>query len=348
MEPGYPGNNMTSGGADPEERIAETGLRPTRLDDYVGQRKVCENLEISIKAALQRGESLDHLLLHGPPGLGKTTLAYIVANELGVNVVTTSGPALERAGDLVAILTNLRRNDVFFIDEVHRLNRVIEETLYPAMEDFKLDIVIGEGPSARTIKVDLEQFTLIGATTRAALLTSPLRDRFGIVHRMDFYEKEELESIILRAAGVLNVEIDEDAAGEIAGRSRGTPRVANRLLKRVRDYAQVKCGGIISVKAAREALEMIEVDSFGLEKMDRLILTTIIEKFGGGPVGLETLSAMVSEESDTITDVYEPYLAKLGFIQRTPKGRVATAHAYRHLNIKPGKENRQGDLGLDE
>ena len=283
-----------------------------------------ENLEISIRAAQQRSEHLDHLLLHGPPGLGKTTLAYIVAKEMGVNITSTSGPALERSGDLAAILTNLRENDVFFIDEIHRLNRVVEETLYPAMEDFKLDIVIGEGPGARSIKIDLPRFTLIGATTRAALLTSPMRDRFGISHRMQFYETPELMDIIKRAAKVLDIEIDAKAAEEIARRSRGTPRVANRLLKRVRDFAQVKCDGVITLNAARDGLDLLEIDSIGLERMDRTILKTIILKFNGGPVGLDTLSAIVSEEQDTINDVYEPYLTKLGFIQRTPRGRVAT------------------------
>jgi len=346
MEPGGEQGHITSGDSLEGEKSAEVSLRPERLADYVGQRKVRENLEISIQAALQRKESIDHILLHGPPGLGKTTLAFIVAHELGVNITATSGPTLERSGDLAAILTNLRDGDVFFIDEIHRLNRVVEETLYPAMEDFKLDIVIGEGPGARSIKLDLPQFTLIGATTRAALLTSPLRDRFGITHRMAFYEPAELIEIITRAAGVLDIEIDAAAAEEIARRSRGTPRVANRLLKRVRDYAQVRCEGVITPDAASDGLDMLEIDSIGLERMDRMILRTIIKKFGGGPVGLDTLAAIVSEEQDTINDVYEPYLTKLGFIQRTPRGRVATAHAYKHMGIDPGKENRQGDLDL--
>ncbi len=327
-----------------EEERAEMTLRPSRLDEYIGQQQVKKNLDISIRAAVQRGEPLDHVLLHGPPGLGKTTLAHIIANELGVNITATSGPAIERSGDLAAILTNLSENAVLFIDEVHRLNRIVEETLYPAMEDFKIDIIIGEGPSARTIKLDVPQFTLVGATTRAALLTSPLRDRFGITHRMDFYEDGELEEIIARASRVLGVETEKPAAAELARRARGTPRVANRLLKRVRDFAQVSGGGVITLAATCEALDMLDIDSVGLEKMDRLILETIIMKFGGGPVGLDTLAAVVSEEQDTINDVYEPYLAKLGFIQRTPRGRVATDLAYEHLKIERGKEKRHPDL----
>lgn len=329
-------DRIISGAGNDEERRAESGLRPVRLEDYIGQTKVKQNLDISIKAALQRGDSLDHVLLHGPPGLGKTTLAHIIANELGVNVVASSGPAIERSGDLAAILTNLGERDVFFIDEVHRLNRVVEETLYPAMEDFKLDIVIGEGPSARSIKLDIPKFTLIGATTRAALLTSPLRDRFGIVHRLDFYSIDELVEIVTRAARVLDVGLEPEAATELARRARGTPRVANRLLKRVRDFAQVRGDGHVTLKIAREGLEMLEVDDLGLEKMDRKLLETVIEKFGGGPVGLDTLAAMLSEDQDTINDVYEPYLAKLGFLQRTPRGRVVTQAAYDHLNIKYG------------
>lgn len=335
---------LVSGGSSDDEKRAEPSLRPARLADYIGQRQVKDNLEISIRAALQREESLDHVLLHGPPGLGKTTLAHIIANELGVGITATSGPAIERSGDLAAILTNLRNRDVLFIDEVHRLNRVVEETLYPAMEDYKFDIVIGEGPSARSIKLDLPRFTLVGATTRAALLTSPLRDRFGITHHMDFYEEKDLMEIVTRAAKVLGIRMDEKAAWELARRARGTPRVANRLLKRVRDFAQVRGDGTVTLEAARDGLTMLEVDSIGLEKMDRLILGAIIVKFGGGPVGLDTLAAVVSEEQDTINDVYEPYLAKLGFIQRTPRGRVATELAYRHLNIKPGKGKKQGDL----
>lgn len=328
-------DRIISGAGTDEERRAEFGLRPARLCDYIGQGEVKTNLDISIKAALQRGDALDHVLLHGPPGLGKTTLANIVANELGVNLTSTSGPAIERSGDLAAILTNLGERDVLFIDEVHRLNRVVEETLYPALEDFKLDIIIGEGPSARTIKIDLPKFTLVGATTRAALLTSPLRDRFGIVHRLEFYTEEELVEISTRAAKVLCVDIEHAAALELARRARGTPRVVNRLLKRVRDFAQVRCDGRVTVDAARKGLDMLDVDALGLEKMDRKLLTTIIEKFNGGPVGLDTLAAMISEDQDTINDVYEPYLSKLGFLQRTPRGRVVTEAAYRHLGIKP-------------
>ena len=337
-----PDERLVSGARTDEERGAEQSLRPLRLDDYIGQVQVKKNLEISIKAALQRGEALDHVLLHGPPGLGKTTLANIIANEMGTRVTGTSGPAIERSGDLAAILTNLGEGDVFFIDEVHRLNRVVEETLYPALEDFKLDIVIGEGPSARSIKIDLPRFTLVGATTRAALLTSPLRDRFGITHRLDFYTDEELVEIVTRAATVLRVAMDAEAALEIGRRARGTPRVANRLLKRVRDYAQVQGNGRVTLDIARQGLAMLEVDQLGLEKMDRKLLLTIIEKFDGGPVGLETLAAMISEETDTINDVYEPYLAKIGFLQRTPRGRTATRAAYDYFGIKPG--SAQTDL----
>ena len=344
--PGLPDKDqrLVSGAKTDDERLGERTLRPLHLCDYIGQEQVKKNLEISIKAARQRGEALDHVLLHGPPGLGKTTLANIVANEMEVHITSTSGPAIERSGDLAAILTNLGDGDVFFIDEVHRLNRVVEETLYPALEDFKLDIVIGEGPSARSIKIDLPRFTLVGATTRAALLTSPLRDRFGIMHRLDFYTEDELVEIVTRAAGVLEVEIDGDAAHEIGRRARGTPRVANRLLKRVRDFAQVQGDGRITRDMACAGLDMLDVDALGLEKMDRKILLSIIEKFDGGPVGLDTLAAMISEEQDTINDVYEPYLAKIGFLQRTPRGRVVTHAAYTHFGLKPGEPNRQTEL----
>jgi len=329
---------LISGSSADDEKHSEAGLRPVYLEDYVGQLQVKENLDISIKAALQRGDCLDHVLLHGPPGLGKTTLANIIANEMNVPIMSTSGPAIERSGDLAAILTNLMDGAVLFIDEVHRLNRVVEETLYPALEDFKLDIIIGEGPSARSIKIDLPRFTLVGATTRAALLTSPLRDRFGIVQRLEFYSDDELVQIATRAARVLCIEMEDQAALELARRARGTPRVVNRLLKRVRDFAQVRGDGKVTLDIARDSLEMLEVDALGLEKMDRRLLQCVIEKFEGGPVGLDTLAAMLSEEQDTINDVYEPYLAKLGFLQRTPRGRVVTAAAYRHLGVTPGKK----------
>ena len=326
-----------------EEEVAlDMSLRPRRLADFIGQDRIKENLKIVIEAARGRGEALDHVLFYGPPGLGKTTLAHCVATEMNVNIKVTAGPAIERAGDLAAILTNLRQGDVLFIDEVHRLGRAIEETLYPAMEDFALDIIIGKGPSARSLRLKLPHFTIIGATTRLALITSPLRARFGVVYRVDFYDQPAMEAIVRRSARILGVGIDEGGVREIARRARGTPRVANRLLKRVRDYAQVRADGRITEMVARKALAMLEVDELGLDDIDRRVLATIIEKFEGGPVGLETIAAALSEESDTIMDVVEPYLLQLGFLNRTPRGRVATRRAYEHLGIpfeeKPGQQ----------
>jgi len=313
-------------------------LRPRRLEEYIGQRKAKENLRIFIEAARKRGESLDHVLLYGPPGLGKTTLAHIISNEMGVNLKLTSGPAIEKAGDLAAILTNLQQNDAIFIDEIHRLNRTVEEILYPAMEDGALDIIIGKGPSARSIRIDLPEFTLIGATTRIGLLTSPLRDRFGVISRLEFYEPAELQTIIQRSAKILRIELDPEGAREIARRSRGTPRIANRLLKRVRDYAQIKAEGVITLNVAKEALQLFEIDEYGLDHIDRRLLLTIIEKFKGGPVGVETLAAAIGEEAETIEDVYEPYLLQLGMINRTPRGRIATGMAYEHFQIEVKEE----------
>jgi len=321
-----------------DEVSAEVGLRPRTLDEYVGQEDLKKNLRIFIEAARGRSEALDHVLFHGSPGLGKTSLAHIIARELDVNIKSTSGPVIERPGDLAAILTSLEPRDVLFIDEIHRLNHVVEEILYPAMEDYQLDIIIGQGPSARTMKIPLTPFTLVGATTRAGLLTPPLRARFGVSLRVEFYHPEELQQIVLRSANILEIPTEEEGAFEIARRSRGTPRVCNRLLRRVRDYAEVRADGVITLEVAEKALVLLEVDDRGLDRMDRHIMLTIMEKFGGGPVGVETLSAAVSEEKDTIEDVYEPFLIQEGFLQRTPRGRVATNRAYEHFGVKPGRE----------
>lgn len=322
----------------PVEKKDDAGLdntlRPNKLSDYIGQKKIKANLQIFMDAAKQRNESIEHVLLHGGPGLGKTTLAHIIAHEMGVNIRITSGPAIERAGDLAAILTNLQSGDVLFIDEIHRLNKTIEEVLYPAMEDYALDVVIGKGPAARTLRLDLPKFTLIGATTRISMISSPLRDRFSVNYKLNFYEPEEIEKIIGRSAKILSVNVHEQAASEIAKRSRATPRIANRLLKRVRDYAQVKGEGSVDLALAQAALDMLEVDELGLDSVDRKILATIIDKFGGGPVGLQTMAAATSEEVDTIEDIYEPFLMQLGFLARTPRGRTATKAAYAHLGKK--------------
>lgn len=335
--------------ADEDERFVQT-LRPSKFDEYVGQEHVRSNLQISCNAAKRRGEPLDHVLLHGPPGLGKTSLARILSGELGVGFKSTSGPAIERPGDLAAILTGLSERDVLFIDEIHRLSRVVEEVLYPAMEDFELDIVIGQGPAARSVKIPLKPFTLVGATTRSGMLTSPLRDRFGIVHRLDLYNKEDLAKIVKRSAGILEVSCDDDAAFEIASRSRGTPRIANRLLKRLRDYAQELAGGNLSIEVARRALDQLEIDSSGLDRTDRAFLSTLIEKFSGGPVGIETLAAALSEDRDTLEDVFEPYLLQEGFIVRTKRGREATERAYRHLGVElpKGRSPEQRSLFAQE
>lgn len=316
-----------------EDVKIENHLRPQLLKDYIGQEKAKETLSIYISAAKERGDALDHVLFYGPPGLGKTTLAGIIANEMGVNIKITSGPAIEKPGEMAAILNNLQENDILFVDEIHRLNRQVEEVLYPAMEDYAIDILIGKGATARSIRLDLPKFTLVGATTRAGMLTAPLRDRFGVIHHLEFYTEEELTTIILRSARVLEVEIEEKGAKELAKRSRGTPRLANRLLKRVRDFAQVKYDGVITQSVADYALDLLDVDKYGLDRIDRNILLTMIERFQGGPVGLDTLAASISEDAGTLEDVYEPYLLKNGFIQRTPRGRVVTEKAYAHLGI---------------
>ena len=340
-------NRIISTSYTPEDGDIEVSLRPKTLEDYVGQDKAKENLKIYIEAAKMRKESLDHVLLYGPPGLGKTTLSYIIAAEMGVNIRITSGPAIEKQGDLAALLSNLNEGDVLFIDEIHRLSRSIEEILYPAMEDFALDIIIGKGPAARSIRIDLPKFTLIGATTRSGQLTAPLRDRFGVLLKLELYTPEELAAIVTRSAGILGIEIDNDGAYEIASRSRGTPRIANRLLKRIRDYAQVKGDGNIDLKIASYALDKLEIDELGLDNTDRRMLKTIIDYYNGGPVGLETLAATVGEEAITLEDVYEPYLMQIGFLSRTPRGRCVTALAYEHLGLKPPRNltsNSQIDI----
>lgn len=324
-----------------EDAQYEAGLRPRLLDEYIGQDRVRENLQVAIAAAKQRNDPLDHVLLHGPPGLGKTTLAYVIANELGVAIRATSGPAIEKPGDLVGIVTNLGAREVLFIDEIHRMSPVVEEILYPALEDYEVDIVIGQGPSARTVKMRLEKFTLVGATTRTGLLTSPLRSRFGITHRLEFYAPADLEEIVRRSARILGVPIDDSAAAEIARRARGTPRIANRLLRRVRDYAQVRASGHISVEVAEAGLKLLEVDEHGFDEVDRRLLRTIIDKFGGGPVGLNTIAAAISEEKDAIEDIYEPFLIQIGFLDRTPRGRVATPRAYGYFGLVAPPDQRR-------
>ncbi|OGY41439.1 MAG: Holliday junction DNA helicase RuvB [Candidatus Buchananbacteria bacterium RBG_13_36_9] len=337
-------NRIVSAKESPEEVAFEKSLRPKKLNEYIGQNKVKDNLNIFMAAAKKRQEPIEHVLLHGCPGLGKTTLAHIIANEMGTNIKVTSGPAIERTGDLAAILTNLSNGDILFIDEIHRLNKIIEEVLYPAMEDFALDIVIGKGPSARTLRLDLPKFTLIGATTRVSLISAPLRDRFGATFRLDFYNDEDIEKIIERNAQILKTDIESMASELIAKRARKTPRVANRLLKRVRDYAQVKGDGIINSAIAQQALNLMDIDQLGLDEVDRKILQVIIEKFSGGPVGLNTLAAAINEEMETLEDIYEPFLMQLGFLNRTPRGRTATKIAYEHLGLKPRIENQNNLL----
>ena len=335
------GDRLVVGGRLDEDAQYEAGLRPRFLHEYIGQDRVRDNLAVSIAAARGRNEALDHVLLYGPPGLGKTTLGYVIGNEMGVSVRATAGPVIEKPGDLAAMLTNLQAHEVLFIDEIHRMAPAIEEILYPAMEDYELDIVIGQGPSARSVKVPLQKFTLIGATTRAGLLSAPLRARFGIVHRLDFYEERDIHEIVRRSANILGVEVDDVAGREIARRSRGTPRIANRLLRRVRDYAQVRADGSVTVEVARAALQLLEVDDRGFDELDRRLLRTIIEKFSGGPVGLNSLAAAIHEEKDAIEDIYEPFLIQAGFLDRTPRGRVATASAYEYLGLaSPGKDSR--------